>query len=99
MDENGGMFTMRTREYEGLEKTIMMAPETYADSLNTVEELREAKRELVSMIEEYESSPDDEAWVYKPSPQTVYITNLEYLAEICRKLADLEKKRGFKFDS
>ena len=76
------------------EKAIMMSPESYVNTLSTVQQLRAAKRELISQIEAYESDKGED-WDYKPSPHTVYTLNLEYLAAVCCKLADLEKERIF----
>ena len=70
----------------------MLSPEAYIDlecKGKTYGELLNIRRELFSEIYDFENGKiSQDAWKISPSPDVIYKMNLQYLAELCKLIAD-----------
>ncbi|MDO4271659.1 MAG: hypothetical protein Q4C83_01585 [Candidatus Saccharibacteria bacterium] len=69
---------------------MMISPESYIDEIRdkSYKQLLKEKRRLIKEIDEFENSSRQEEIIVLPSPETIYLCNLEYLAELCKLIAE-----------
>ena len=71
---------------------MMISPEAYIGGLQdaTYEQLLEERDELFSFVTDFEQGrvPESE-YVVDPSPDVVYQVYLEYLAVLCKRIAEV----------
>ena len=66
---------------------MMISPNAYIDQFKnySYEDLLKIRDEMYESIKAFEKGKiDPKAYMIKPSPDTIYQMNLEYLAEICK---------------
>ena len=71
---------------------MMIDPKIYSQSIRN-ENLTELKKERNRLIEEirgYENAMDDDniVMISNPDPETIYLNNHLYLAEVCRLIGE-----------
>lgn len=67
---------------------MMIDPKTYSESIRneSLLELKKERNRLIKEIREYENAMDDDNIFMNgnPDPETIYLNNHLYLAEVCR---------------
>ena len=71
---------------------MMIDPKTYSQIIKgmSMSELREERNRLIGEIMEYEVEEEDDEiiTVCNPNPETIYLHNHLYLAEVCRLIGE-----------
>ena len=67
---------------------MMIDPKTYSQSIRneSLSELKKERNRLIKEIREYDDAIDDDNIFMSgnPDPETIYLNNHLYLAEVCR---------------
>ena len=67
---------------------MMIDPKIYSQSIRneSLSELKKERNNLIKQIREYENAMDDDniLMISDPDPETIYLNNHLYLAEVCR---------------
>ena len=70
----------------------MIDPKTYSESISneSLSELKKERNRLIKEIKEYENAMDDDNIFMSgnPDPETIYLNNHLYLAEVCRLIGE-----------
>lgn len=70
----------------------MIDPKTYSESIRneSLLELKKERNRLIKEIREYENAMDDDNIFMSgnPDPETIYLNNHLYLAEVCRLIGE-----------
>ena len=71
---------------------MMIDPKTYSESIRneSLLELKKERNRLIKEIREYENAMDDDNIFMNgnPDPETIYLNNHLYLAEVCRLIGE-----------
>ena len=71
---------------------MMIDPKTYSQSIRneSLSELKKERNRLIKEIREYDDAMDDDNIFMSgnPSPETIYLNNHLYLAEVCRLIGE-----------
>ena len=71
---------------------MMIDPKTYSESISneSLSELKKERNRLIKEIREYENAMDDDNIFMSgnPDPETIYLNNHLYLAEVCRLIGE-----------
>lgn len=71
---------------------MMIDPKTYSESIRneSLLELKKERNRLIKEIREYENAMDDDNIFMSgnPDPETIYLNNHLYLAEVCRLIGE-----------
>ena len=71
---------------------MMIDPKTYSESIRneSLLELKKERNRLIKEIREYENAMDDDNifMSVNPDPETIYLNNHLYLAELCRLIGE-----------
>ena len=71
---------------------MMIDPKTYSQSIRneSLSELKKERNRLIKEIREYENAMDDDniVMISNPDPETIYLNNHLYLAEVCRLIGE-----------
>ena len=71
---------------------MMIDPKTYSLSIRngSLSELKKERNRLIKEIREYENAMDDDNIFMSgnPDPETIYLNNHLYLAEVCRLIGE-----------
>ena len=71
---------------------MMIDPKTYSESIRneSLLELKKERNRLIKEIKEYENAMDDDNIFMSgnPDPETIYLNNHLYLAEVCRLIGE-----------
>ena len=71
---------------------MMIDPKTYSLSIRngSLSELKKERNRLIKEIREYENAMDDDNIFMNgnPDPETIYLNNHLYLAEVCRLIGE-----------
>ena len=71
---------------------MMIDPKTYSQMIRneSLTELKKERNRLINEIREYEVAMDDDNiyMISKPDPETIYLNNHLYLAEVCRVIGE-----------
>ena len=69
-----------------------MIQKTYSQSIRneSLLELKKERNRLIKEIREYENAMDDDniVMISNPDPETIYLNNHLYLAEVCRLIGE-----------
>ena len=70
----------------------MINPKTYSQSIRneSLLELKKERNRLIEEIMEYENAMNDDniIMIGNPDPETIYLNNHLYLAEVCRLIGE-----------
>ena len=70
---------------------MMIDPKTYSESISneSLSELKKERNRLIEEIMEYEDAMDDDNifMISNQDPETIYLNNHLYLAEVCRLIS------------
>ena len=71
---------------------MMINPKTYSQSIRneSLLELKKERNRLIEEIMEYENAMNDDniIMIGNPDPETIYLNNHLYLAEVCRLIGE-----------
>ena len=71
---------------------MMINPKIYSQSISneSMSELKKERNRLIGEIREYENAMDDDniLMISDPDPETIYLNNHLYLAEVCRQIGE-----------
>ena len=71
---------------------MMINPKTYSQSIRNenLTELKKERNRLIEEIREYENAMYDDniVMISNPDPETIYLNNHLYLAEVCRLIGE-----------
>ena len=71
---------------------MMIDPKIYSQSIRneSLTELKKERNRLIKEIREYENAMDDDNifMISNPDPETIYLNNHLYLAEVCRLIGE-----------
>ena len=71
---------------------MMIDPKIYSESIRneSLTELKKERNRLIKEIREYENAMDDDniVMISNPNPETIYLNNHLYLAEVCRLIGE-----------
>ena len=71
---------------------MMIDPKTYSLSIRngSLSELKKERNRLIKEIREYDDAIDDDniLMICNPDPETIYLNNHLYLAEVCRLIGE-----------
>ena len=71
---------------------MMIDPKTYSESIRneSLLELKKERNRLIKEIKEYEDAMDDNNifMIGNPDPETIYLNNHLYLAEVCMLIGE-----------
>ena len=71
---------------------MMIDPKTYSLSIRNenLSELKKERNRLIKEIREHENAMDDDniVMISNPDPETIYLNNHLYLAEVCRLIGE-----------
>ena len=71
---------------------MMIDPKTYSQSIRNenLTELKKERNRLIEEIREYENAMYDDniVMISNPDPETIYLNNHLYLAEVCRLIGE-----------
>ena len=71
---------------------MMIDPKIYSESIRneSLTELKKERNRLIKEIREYENAMDDDniVMISNPDPETIYLNNHLYLAEVCRLIGE-----------
>ena len=71
---------------------MMIDPKIYSESIRneSLTELKKERNRLIKEIREYENAMDDDNIFMSgnPDPETIYLNNHLYLAEVCRLIGE-----------
>ena len=71
---------------------MMIDSKTYSQSIRneSLLELKKERNRLIKEIKEYENAMDDDniVMISNPDPETIYLNNHLYLAEVCRLIGE-----------
>ena len=71
---------------------MMINPKIYSQSISneSMSELKKERNRLIGEIREYENAMDDDNIFMNgnPDPETIYLNNHLYLAEVCRLIGE-----------
>ena len=71
---------------------MMIDPKTYSLSIRngSLSELKKERNRLIEEIREYENAMYDDniVMISNPDPETIYLNNHLYLAEVCRLIGE-----------
>ena len=71
---------------------MMIDPKTYSQSIRneSLSELKKERNRLIKEIREYDDAIDDDNIFMSgnPDPETIYLNNHLYLAEVCRLIGE-----------
>ena len=71
---------------------MMIDPKIYPESIRneSLTELKKERNRLIKEIREYENAMDDDniVMISNPNPETIYLNNHLYLAEVCRLIGE-----------
>ena len=71
---------------------MMIDPKIYSESIRneSLTELKKERNRLIKEIKEYENAMDDDniVMISNPDPETIYLNNHLYLAEVCRLIGE-----------
>ena len=71
---------------------MMIDPKTYSESIRneSLTELKKERNRLIEEIREYENAMYDDniVMISNPDPETIYLNNHLYLAEVCRLIGE-----------
>ena len=71
---------------------MMIDPKTYSQAIRgeSLSELKRERNRLIKEIREYDEAIDDDniVMVCNPDPETIYLNNHLYLAEVCRLIGE-----------
>ena len=71
---------------------MMINPKTYSESIRNegLTELKKERNRLIKEIREYENAMDDDNIFMSgnPDPETIYLNNHLYLAEVCKLIGE-----------
>ena len=71
---------------------MMIDPKTYSQIIRneSLLELKKERNRLIEEIREYENAIDDDniLMICNPDPETIYLNNHLYLAEVCRLIGE-----------
>ena len=71
---------------------MMIDPKTYSQSIRNenLTELKKERNRLIEEIREYENGMYDDniVMISNPDPETIYLNNHLYLAEVCRLIGE-----------
>ena len=70
---------------------MMINPKIYSQSISneSMSELKKERNRLIGEIREYENAIDDDniLMTCNPDPETIYLNNHLYLAEVCKLIS------------
>ena len=71
---------------------MMIDPKIYSESIRneSLTELKKERNRLIKEIREYENAMDDDniVMISNPNPETIYLNNHLYLAEVCKLIGE-----------
>ena len=71
---------------------MMIDPKIYSESIRneSLTELKKERNRLIKEIREYENAMDDDniVMISNPDPETIYLNNHLYLAEVCMLIGE-----------
>ena len=71
---------------------MMIDPKIYSESIRneSLTELKKERNRLIKEIKEYENAMYDDniVMISNPDPETIYLNNHLYLAEVCRLIGE-----------
>ncbi len=71
---------------------MMINPKTYSQIIrnDSLTELKKERNRLINEIREYEVAMDDDNiyMISNPDPETIYLNNHLYLAEVCKVIGE-----------
>ena len=71
---------------------MMIDPKTYSQSIRneSLSELKKERNRLIGEIKEYEDAMGDDNifMISNPDPETIYLNNHLYLAEVCKVIGE-----------
>ena len=71
---------------------MMIDPKIYSESIRneSLTELKKERNRLIKEIKEYENAMDDDniVMISNPDPETIYLNNHLYLAEVCMLIGE-----------
>ena len=71
---------------------MMIDPKTYSESIRNegLTELKKERNRLIEEIMEYDNAMYDDniVMISNPDPETIYLNNHLYLAEVCRLIGE-----------
>ena len=71
---------------------MMIDPKTYSQSIRneSLSELKKERNRLIKEIREYDDAIDDDniLMICNPDPETIYLNNHLYLAEVCKLISE-----------
>ena len=71
---------------------MMIDPKIYSESIRneSLTELKKERNRLIKEIREYENAMDDDniVMISNPDPETIYLNNHLYLAEVCKRIGE-----------
>ena len=71
---------------------MMIDPKIYSESIRneSLTELKKERNRLIEEIREYENAMYDDniVMISNPDPETIYLNNHLYLAEVCRLIGE-----------
>lgn len=71
---------------------MIINPKIYSQSIRneSLSELKKERNNLIKQIREYENAMDDDniLMISDPDPETIYLNNHLYLAEVCRQIGE-----------
>ena len=71
---------------------MMIDPKIYSQSIRNenLTELKKERNRLIKEIKEYENAMDDDniVMINNPDPETIYLNNHLYLAEVCKRIGE-----------
>ena len=71
---------------------MIIDPKTYSQIIrnDSLTELKKERNRLIKEIREYEDAIDDDNifMISNPDPETIYLNNHLYLAEVCRLIGE-----------
>ena len=71
---------------------MMIDPKTYSQSIRNenLTELKKERNRLIEEIREYENAMYDDniVMISNPDPETIYLNNHLYLAEVCKLIGE-----------
>ena len=71
---------------------MMIDPKTYSLSIRngSLSELKKERNRLIKEIREYDDAIDDDniLMICNPDPETIYLNNHLYLAEVCKLISE-----------
>ena len=71
---------------------MIINPKIYSQSIRneSLSELKKERNNLIKQIREYENAMDDDniLMISDPDPETIYLNNHLYLAEVCKLIGE-----------